>query len=163
MKPVDTELLLQEWQNGIDNDLQLSRRGYVFIVNSIRQRRDLITEKMPLVVENLLRHDIHDLNLYSRIITTYAKTGYWERAQDVFRRINEKSMAPDIELCNSLLHAYSIVGRWHACMELFEEMLMNGINPNHTSFVHLLDSLNRANQWEKAVTVLRFFVWSETW
>mmetsp|Transcript_33602 Transcript_33602/g.41303 ORF Transcript_33602/g.41303 Transcript_33602/m.41303 type:complete len:556 (+) Transcript_33602:193-1860(+) len=155
MEPVDVELLLHEWQNGISSGLKLSKRGYVFLVSVISQRRDLISEHMPKIAEEVFENNFVDSNLYSRMITANAKTGYWERSRDIFQRMNEKGIAPDIDVCNAVLQAYSVVGRWQGCMELFEEMLINGVNPNHTSFIHLLYGLNRANQWEKAVTVLK--------
>ncbi|KAJ4968564.1 hypothetical protein NE237_015265 [Protea cynaroides] len=81
----------------------------------------------------------------SSLITMYAKCGSLFAAHRVFKEIEERNV-----VCwTAMITAYQQHGRGDQVIELFEEMLAQGIKPDHITFVSVLSACSHTGRVEQ--------------
>ncbi|KAK7340553.1 hypothetical protein VNO77_21259 [Canavalia gladiata] len=85
----------------------------------------------------LIRHDFGtDLVANSTLVDFYSKWGRMEDARHVFDRMHRKNVIS----WNALIAGYGNHGQGEEAVEMFEQMLLEGMIPNHVTFLAVLSA-----------------------
>ncbi|KAM6567649.1 hypothetical protein CsatA_026777 [Cannabis sativa] len=82
------------------------------------------------------------------LIDMYAKCGKIRPAELIF---NEGSIFEDVIIWNSMITAYSIHGHGDKAVELYRKMMVEGVEPNETSFLALLTACSHSGLVEEGI------------
>lgn len=86
----------------------------------------------------------------STLIDMYAKCGSIEEAEKVFR----KSPVKDIVIWTAMISGHAQHGSVQNALQLFKELLLEGIEPTHVTFLCLLAACSRAGLLEEGCFIL---------
>lgn len=93
----------------------------------------------------------YNFNIYvaTAFIDTYAKVGLLQYAQRVFNQSNCRSLV----IWTAIIAAHAAHGYADAALGHFDEMLSNGIRPDHVTFTSVLTACARSGTVDKALEV----------
>ncbi|GAB4858707.1 hypothetical protein Ancab_010180 [Ancistrocladus abbreviatus] len=98
------------------------------------------------VHEYLKRNGLEsDMVIGTALIDMYGKCGHVERAVEVFRQMPEK----DVLAWSAMISVFALHGRAKEAFHLLREMNMQGLKPNHVTFVGLLSACAHAGLVEE--------------
>ncbi|KNA18078.1 hypothetical protein SOVF_074210 [Spinacia oleracea] len=79
------------------------------------------------------------------LIDMYGKCGRLDTALSLFYEIPRTSSVP----WNAIISSHGIHGHSETCLKLFEEMLQDGVNPDHITFLSLLSACSHTGLVDK--------------
>ncbi|KRZ17179.1 Protein PTCD3 -like protein, mitochondrial [Trichinella zimbabwensis] len=90
---------------------------------------------------------------YAAIISGLLKYNSYSKAEEMFRKMKEASLKPDIDLYNAMLHGVWQLRtdnreRWQYCLQLLNEMRDDDIQPDVQTFNTLLGILKSMRFWK---------------
>ncbi|KGN65963.1 pentatricopeptide repeat-containing protein At4g21300 [Cucumis sativus] len=97
-----------------------------------------------LMIKGPLRSDLY---AESSLIDMYAKCGNLNFSRRVFDRMQERNEVS----WNSIISAYGNHGDLKECLALFHEMLRNGIQPDHVTFLGIISACGHAGQVDEGI------------
>lgn len=86
-----------------------------------------------------------DLMVCNALLDMYAKCGSMEHAQSVFLATDEKNVVS----WTSLISGFALNGKSREALDHFDRMLESGIEPNHVTFLSVLQACTHAGLLEK--------------
>lgn len=99
---------------------------------------------------------VHDITSWNALITGYAQLGKCEKVFSMFDEMVEEGIRPDSITFVIVLSACSRLCLIEKCQEYFEAMSKGfGIVPMFEHHICMIDSLSRAGELERAVTIIK--------
>jgi pentatricopeptide repeat protein len=89
-----------------------------------------------------------DVLVGSCLVDMYAKYGLLVKAEEVFDRLPAK----DLFSWNALVGGYAQLGHSETVFLLFDNMIQQGVEPNHVTFLNVLNACNHAGLLQKGQT-----------
>ena len=123
-----------------DDDVLLSKVQFGHRIRLLNQIKLCQKEKnvykarrihAQIIKKNLIAKDAY---IASALITTYAKCGSLEKAEEVFWKLPERNVVP----WSALISGYSQNGLGHEALKCFRQMQDAGISPNVVTYVSVL-------------------------
>ncbi|RDX97485.1 Pentatricopeptide repeat-containing protein, mitochondrial, partial [Mucuna pruriens] len=88
---------------------------------------------------------------YNCLIDGFCKAGNVDRAQELFRRMNEEGVQPNVVTLNTLVDGMCKHGRVHRAVEFFNEMKGKGLEGNAATYTALISAFCGVNNIDKAM------------
>ncbi|MCO5575794.1 hypothetical protein L7F22_029599 [Adiantum nelumboides] len=86
---------------------------------------------------------------WNTLMTVYAQSGFVEEALHLFERIPEK----DVISWNALITAFARSGHGYTAIDLSHSMALEGINPNTSTFVSVVDACGTLQGFESGLQI----------
>mmetsp|Transcript_150024 Transcript_150024/g.273084 ORF Transcript_150024/g.273084 Transcript_150024/m.273084 type:complete len:865 (+) Transcript_150024:69-2663(+) len=83
------------------------------------------------------------------------KYGQWAEAAMLLKKMNSKSLKPEVISYNAAISACEKSGRWDQALRLLEKVSTAGLTPNAASFDITISACQKGGQWEKTIALLR--------
>ena len=91
---------------------------------------------------------------YSSLIGACEKTGQWELAFELFRRMKSEGIQPNIITFNSMITTCASSAKWAQACEVYNYMIQDGCRPDPTTYLTLLGALMKGRgQWTAALSI----------
>lgn len=107
-----------------------------------RSTKDGDTEEVPL-------------DSYISLMEAYGKQHLWERAEGIFREMQEAGYRPSLKAWNTLISAYAVCGEYDNARFAVAEMIADGKVPTARTCTALLQAVINAERTKEICTVLQ--------
>ena len=115
------------------------------MLKSCCKERNMLKVKLihgVLVKEDLITKDVY---IATTLITTYAKCGALDKAQEVFEQLPVRNVVA----WSALITGYAQLGEAHVVLELYRGMKSEGITPDSITFIVLLTACSHTGMVEE--------------
>ena len=107
------------------------------------------------LLEDAERNNADAVEVYNATISAYQRSKLWERALDLFFRMNEMNLSDVISLNAALSACSSESGLWQAALHLISGMQAFRIWANEVAHNSGITSCAKSNSWDKALNLFR--------
>ncbi|KAI3890731.1 hypothetical protein MKX03_019123 [Papaver bracteatum] len=114
------------------------------------------TEKAYKLFLKLVRSENYKPNVhtYTAMISGYCKEKKLDRAEMLFRRMQEQDLVPNTNTFTTLIDGHAKVGNFVRVNELMEQMVEEGCNPNICTYNSLVNGLCKKGDLQEAYRML---------
>ncbi|KAJ0966820.1 hypothetical protein J5N97_023737 [Dioscorea zingiberensis] len=114
---------------------------------ALNSSADLAALHLGKTIHSMVMKTGYELNfcVSGSLVDMYAKNGDLESAISVFRMI----MSPDLKCWNSMIGGFGNHGNAEQAFELFNEMVRQGLQPDHVTYVSLLSACGHSGFVER--------------